>query len=160
MKNLEDLFKKQLIKLHSIEEQMIEALPKMIDKAKDEELKQALSDHLSETKNQKSRLEEIFTDLDLNLKDKKCKSMEAMISEAEKNIKDAVDEDLKHVGIIADAQNMEHYEISGYGTAVRFAKELGHSTIAHKLQTTLDEEHEADQKLNRIAENRLNRKAK
>ena len=62
--------------------------------------------------------------------------------------------------MIAEAQRVEHYEISGYGTAVRYAKELGHKDVAKKLQKTLDEEYDADKKLNDLAENRLNKKAK
>ena len=61
--------------------------------------------------------------------------------------------------MIAEAQRVEHYEISGYGTAVRYAKELGHSEIAEKLKMTLDEEYNADKTLNDLAENRLNQKA-
>ena len=63
-------------------------------------------------------------------------------------------------GLIAEAQRVEHYEISGYGTAVRFAKELGYDDIASKLQKTLDEEYKADDLLTNMAEDRLNRQAK
>lgn len=60
---------------------------------------------------------------------------------------------------IAEAQRVEHYEISGYGTAVRYAKELGHDDIAYKLQETLDEEYAANENLNDLAEDRLNKEA-
>lgn len=62
-------------------------------------------------------------------------------------------------GLIAKAQRIEHYEISGYGTAVRYAKELGLREIAEKLQETLNEEYDANNTLDEIAENRINRKA-
>jgi len=62
-------------------------------------------------------------------------------------------------GLIAEAQRVEHYEISGYGTVVRYAIELGHDDVAVKLQKMLDEEYAADEKLNKLAENRLNQKA-
>ena len=62
-------------------------------------------------------------------------------------------------GIIAEEKGIEHYEIAGYGTAVRYAKELGYDNIASKLQKTLDEEYDANGKLNKLAENKLNKKA-
>ncbi len=85
--------------------------------------------------------------------------MEGLIKEAEGFIKEVTDNELKDVGLIAEAQRIEHYEISGYGTAVRYAKELGHDTIVTKLQETLNEEYNCDEKLTDMAEGRLNRKA-
>jgi len=160
MKNLKELFEHQLKDLYSAEKQLIEALPKMESNANDSELKEAFGSHLEETKGQKKRLEEICEELDIDPNGEKCKAMEGLIKEAEGFIDEAGDDDVMDAGLIAEAQRVEHYEISGYGTAVRYAKELGHDDIAEKLQETLDEEYEADQALNDLAENRLNRKAK
>ncbi len=85
--------------------------------------------------------------------------MEGLIKEAEGFIKEKPDTDVLNAGLIAEAQRIEHYEISGYGTAVRYAKELGHDKAAKTLKSTLDEEYAADEKLNKMAEGRLNRKA-
>lgn len=86
--------------------------------------------------------------------------MKGLIKEAEDFMKEAGNDDVLNAGMIAEAQRVEHYEISGYGTAVRYAKELGHEDIAKKLQKTLDEEYNADKTLNDLAEKRLNAKAK
>ena len=160
MKNLEELFEHQLKDLYSAEDQLTKALPKMAKKAKDEKLKKAIEDHLEETKEQKNRLEEICEELDIDPKGETCKAMEGLIKEAEDFMDEVDDDDVLNAGMIAEAQRVEHYEISGYGTAVRYAKELGHKDIANKLQKTLDEEYNADKKLNDLAENRLNAKAK
>lgn len=160
MKNLKELFEHQLKDLYSAESQLIEALPKMVKNAADSKLKKSFEDHLKETKEHKSRLEEICKSLDIKPGGEKCKAMEGLIKEAEGFIKEADNDDIMNVGLIAEAQRVEHYEISGYGTAVRFAKELGHKDIASKLQQTLDEEYDADNKLDKLAENRLNEKAK
>lgn len=159
MKTLEDLFEHQLKDLYSAESQLIKALPKMAKKATDNKLKKAFEDHLEETKNQKKRLEEVCKELKIDPKGETCKAMEGLIKEAESFIKEKKDEDVNNAGLIAEAQRIEHYEISGYGTAVRYAKELGHDKIASKLKETLDEEYGADEKLNKMAEERLNRKA-
>jgi len=160
MKNLQGLFEHQLKDLYNAESQLITALPKMAKKATDKKLKDAFEKHLDETKNQKLRLEEICDDLGIEPSGEKCKAMEGLIKEAEGFMDEAENEDIMDVGLISEAQRVEHYEISGYGTAVRFAKELGHKDIAEKLQKTLDEEYNADNKLDKMAENRLNEKAK
>lgn len=159
MKNLEELFEHQLQDLYSAEDQLTDALPKMVKNAKDAKLKKAFEDHLEETKNHKKRLEDICKELKIDPKGEKCKAMEGLIKEAEGFLKEDLTDDVKNAGMIAEAQRVEHYEISGYGTAVRYAKELGHKDIAAKLKKTLDEEYNADKTLNDLAENRLNKKA-
>ena len=159
MKTLEDLFEHQLKDLYSAEQQLLKALPKMVASATDSKLKKAFEDHLEETKKQKKRLEEVCEELKIDPKGETCKAMEGLIKEAESFIKEKKDEDVNNAGLIAEAQRVEHYEISGYGTAIRYAKELGHDSIASKLKETLDEEYGADEKLNKMAESRLNRKA-
>ena len=159
MKTLEDLFEHQLKDLYSAEKQLIEALPKMVDNAQDAKLKKAFEDHLKETKNHKKRLEDVCGKLDINPEGETCKAMQGLIKEAEGFIKEKPDPAVMDAGLIAKAQRVEHYEISGYGTAVRYAKELGHDKIASILKETLDEEYSADDKLTKMAEGRLNRKA-
>jgi len=160
MKNLEELFEHQLKDLYSAEAQLIEALPKMVKAAHDSKLKKAFEGHLEETKTHKQRIEEICEELSIKPGGEKCKAMEGLVKEAQSMIDEKADPDVKDAGLIAEAQRVEHYEISGYGTAVRFAKELGHDSIAKKLQKTLDEEYKADQKLDDLAEQRINKKAK
>ncbi len=158
MKTLEDLFEHQLQDLYSAEKQLLKALPKMAESAKDDKLKKAFESHLKETEKHEQRLLEICEELDIDPEGEKCKAMEGLIKEAEGFIKEKKDDDVHNAGLIAEAQRVEHYEISAYGTAVRYAKELGHKKIATKLKKTLDEEYGADQKLNDMAEQRLNRK--
>ena len=159
MKNLQELFEHQLKDLHSAEDQLIKALPKLAKKAKDDALRKALEKHLEETKEHKSRLEKIGKDIGIDVKGETCKGMKGLIEETESMMKELKNDEVKNAGIIADAQRVEHYEISGYGTAVRYAKELGYDDIAKTLQTTLDEEYHADKVLNDVAEKRLNREA-
>lgn len=159
MKTLKDLFEHQLQDLYSAENQLIDALPKMLDKASDAELKQTFENHLIETKEHKKRLEAICDELEISPEGETCKAMQGLIKEAKSFIEEANDEDVTDAGLIAEAQRVEHYEISGYGTAARYAKELGYYAIAERLQKTLDEEYSADNKLTDLAESRLNRKA-
>lgn len=159
MKTLKDLFEHQLKDLYSAETQLVEALPKMAEKATDRQLKNAFETHLEQTKEQKNRLENICRELNIAPSGETCKAKEGLIREAKSFIEEVEDDEVMDAGLIAEAQRVEHYEIAGYGTAVRYAKELGHQDIAEKLQATLDEEYEADNKLDKLAEGRLNKRA-
>ena len=134
MKTLEDLFEHQLKDLYSAEKQLIEALPKMVKKANDSKLQKAFEDHLEETKTHKTRLEEICDDLDIKPTGETCKAMKGLVEESKSFMDEARDETVMDAGLIAEAQRVEHYEISGYGTAVRYAKELGHDSIAKNIK--------------------------
>lgn len=160
MKNLKDLFEHELKDLYSAENQLLRALPKLKDHASDSKLKKAFEKHLKETEGHVKRLQEICDELGIKPTGETCKAMQGLVKEAESFLEEDADKDVMDAGLIAEAQRVEHYEISGYGTAVRFAKELGFDDIASKLQKTLDEEYKADDLLTEMAEDRLNRKAK
>lgn len=160
MKNLKDLFEHQLKDLYSAENQILEALPKMQKSANDDKLKKAFEKHLKETQGQVKRLEEICDKLGIKPTGETCKAMKGLVKEAESFLEEDAEKDVRDAGLIAEAQRVEHYEISGYGTAIRYAKELGHDDIASKLQKTLDEEYKTDESLTKMAEARLNKKAK
>lgn len=159
MKNLRDLFEHQLQDLYSAETQLLDALPTMAKKATDKQLKKAFEDHLEQTRGQKERLVKICKELGVDPEGEKCLAMEGLIREAEHFLEEDLEDAVLNAGLIAEAQRVEHYEISGYGTAVRYARELGLKEIAATLQETLDEEYEADQKLDNLAEMRLNEEA-
>lgn len=160
MKKLKDLFEHQLKDLYSAESQLADALPKMAKNASDDKLKSAFEKHLEETKNHKKRLEEICDTLGIKPTGEECKAMKGLIKEAESFLEEDAEKDVRDAGLIAEAQRVEHYEISGYGTAARYATELGHDDIASKLKETLSEEYKTDDLLTDLAEDRVNRKAK
>ena len=160
LRNLEDLVHHQLKDIYRAETQLIKALPKMHDKASDQKLKQAFAKHLEETKEHVNRLENIAGELGLSLSGETCKAMQGLIEEAKSFISEDAESHIRDAGIIADAQRIEHYEISAYGTVVEYAKALGSNKIATLLQKTLDEESKADSTLSEIAVNNVNKKAK
>lgn len=159
LKNLDELLQHELKDLYSAEKQLLEALPKMAEKAADPKLKQAFESHLEETKIQKERLEKVCDLLGINPGRMKCKAMEGLIEEGEDMIDEKATPETKDAGLIASAQRIEHYEISGYGTAAHFAEFLGHAEAAKLLNETLKEEQNADTKLNKLAKSSINKKA-
>jgi ferritin-like metal-binding protein YciE len=154
--NLHDLYVEQLRDLHSAENQILKALPKMIKKTTHPELKAALQEHEKITDKQVQRLETIFQELGEKATGHKCKGMAGLLEEGEEALKDFKDGDVLDAAIIASAQRVEHYEIAGYGTVRSMANMLGFDRQADLLQETLDEEGEADDKLTGLAERVVN----
>jgi ferritin-like metal-binding protein YciE len=149
--SLRELYVEQLQDLYDAEHQIIKALPKMIDAAQAEELKDALNEHLDVTKEQASRLEQIFKGLGEKAKGDKCKGMQGVIQEGSDLIGKIEDVNVRDAAIIASAQRVEHYEMAGYGTARTYAELLDEQEARDLLQQTLDEEEEADQVLTTLA---------
>ena len=151
LENLQQLFLKELRDLYSAENQITEALPKLIDAAQHSELKNALQEHLNVTQTQISRLEQIFQQLNEKATGETCKGMKGLIKEGDEIVSQGGDPSTVDAGIISAAQRVEHYEMAGYGTVRTYAELLGYDEMARLLQQTLDEEEEADQTLTQIA---------
>jgi ferritin-like metal-binding protein YciE len=149
--NLHQLFEHEIQDLHSAENQIIDALPKMISMATHTELKTALRDHLQVTKEQLQRLDAIIEELSLKKPAKTCEGVKGIIAEGEKSLKEIKSDSTRDAAIIAAAQRVEHYEMAGYGTAAEYAKQLGFDEVAHTLHDILEEEKEADTSLNTLA---------
>lgn len=159
LKTLEDLFYHELRDLYSAESQLIDALPKMVKEVSNSDLRNALENHLEETKQHKQRLEEISKQLDIKIEGETCHAMKGLIREAKSFISEDADPEVMDAGIIADAQRVEHYEIAAYGTAIEFAKQIGKNDIADKLYKTLEDERSADTKLTALAKRQVNLEA-
>ena len=149
--SLKELYLEQLKDLYDAEHQIIKALPKLVEQASSEDLKEALNEHLEITKEQASRIEQIFEGMGEKAKAEKCKGMQGVIAEGDELTGKVEDPDVCDAAIIAAAQRVEHYEMAGYGTARTFAEQLGEDEAADLLQQTLDEEKEADEKLTELA---------
>ncbi|HEX7015258.1 MAG TPA: ferritin-like domain-containing protein [Cyclobacteriaceae bacterium] len=156
---LQKLFTDELKDIYWAEKALVKAIPKMIKKATSEELIQALESHLAETEDHVSRVEEVFSELGLEPRTKKCEAMEGLIAEAESVMKDAEDGVMLDAAIIASAQKVEHYEIASYGTLRTFAQTLGLKNAVQVLEQTLTEEKAADEKLTEVAESSINMQA-
>ena len=151
VKTMQDLFVTELRDIYHAEKQLVKALPKMAKAATHPELKQAFESHLEETRGQVDRLDQVFESLDLAKRAKKCEAMEGLLEEARSTMEEIEDDQVLDVGMIINAQKVEHYEIAGYGSLVALATQLGHADVAKLLRETLQEEKAADEKLNQIA---------
>lgn len=154
--SLTKLYVHQLQDLYSAEEQILEALPRMIENTKHAELKKGFQQHYQQTEQQKQRLEQIFQDLGEEPGEKNCKGMEGLLEEGDESTTEFQDSDVLDAALIAAAQRVEHYEMAGYGCARTYAHMLGFAEHAALLQRTLDEEGDTDHKLTDLAERVVN----
>ena len=149
---LRKLYVDELKDLYSAENQLIKAIPKMAKATDSEELRAAFEEHLKQTREHVSRLEEIFADLEESPKGKKCRGMEELIEEGSEMIEEDPEPAELNAGLIAAAQRVEHYEIAGYGCVRTYASLLGEKSAASLLEKTLEEEKATDEKLTEISE--------
>jgi ferritin-like metal-binding protein YciE len=150
--SLRELYVDELRDLYNAETQLVKALPKLAKASSNDRLRQGFEEHLRQTSEQVSRLEQIFEQLGEKPSGKKCVGMEGLIKEGSQFLKEDFADEVKDAGIIGAAQRVEHYEIAGYGTVRAFAELLGESEHVSLLEQTLNEEKETDEKLTQLAE--------
>ena len=159
IKKMDDLFVHTLRDIYYAEQQIVKALPEMIEKASNSELKAAFKSHLEETKGHVKRVEEVFRMHGVEATGVDCPVIDGIIEEAEDIAGEVADKKVLDAALVAAAQAVEHYEMTRYGTLIAWAKELGRRDCAAVLQKNLDEEKAADKKLTGIAEARVNQLA-
>lgn len=159
IKNMNDLFVHMLRDIYYAEKQIVKALPDMVEKATDPQLKQGLQTHLRETENHVKRLEQVFQIIGQKAQGVDCPAIDGIIEEANDVAGEVADEAVLDAALIAAGQAVEHYEMTRYGTLIAWASQLGHRDCVALLQQTLDEEKATDKKLTAMAEGTVNRKA-
>jgi ferritin-like metal-binding protein YciE len=157
--SLQKLFLEELKDIYHAEKQLIQALPRLAKAADSSELQEAFTSHLRETKGHVQRLEQIFQDLGETARGKRCKGMEGLIEEGKEIMEQEGEAPVIDAALIAGAQRVEHYEIAAYGCLRTYARLLGHDKAVKLLEQTLEEEEAADEKLNSIAESKVNAQA-
>jgi ferritin-like metal-binding protein YciE len=159
IKSMDNLFTHTLQDIYYAENQILKALPEMVQKASNPQLKTAFKSHLEETKTHVKRLEDVFRMCGQDPKGVECPAIDGIIEEAQDVASDVDDKQVLDAALAAAAQAVEHYEMSRYGTLAAWAKQLGRMDCVGMLESTLKEEKAADQKLTDIAESQLNRQA-
>jgi ferritin-like metal-binding protein YciE len=159
IQTMDDLFVHTLRDIYYAENQIVKALPTMIDKAGDPELRDGFARHLKETEGHVRRLEEVFRLHGIEASGIDCPAIDGILEEADEVSGDVADSQVMDAALIAAAQAVEHYEMTRYGTLVAWARELGRQDCASLLQATLDEEKATDRKLTDIAAAKVNARA-
>lgn len=150
--SLQELLIEEIKDIYDAEKQLVKALPKMAKAATNSELKDGFNQHLEETKNHVTRLEQVFETLGEKPKGKTCKAMQGLVDEGGEAIDLDGPDAVRDACLIGAAQRVEHYEIAAYGTVRTLAETLGLSEVADLLQQTLDEEKKTDETLSEVAD--------
>jgi ferritin-like metal-binding protein YciE len=159
IKTMNDLFVHTLRDIYYAERQIVKALPDMVEKATDPQLKQGFQTHLRETENHVKRLEQVFQIVGQKAQGVDCPAIDGILKEANHVVGEVDNKSVLDAALIAAAQAVEHYEMTRYGTLIAWANELGRKDCVSLLQQTLDEEKATDKKLTSMAESQVNRKA-
>ncbi|HEX7795484.1 MAG TPA: ferritin-like domain-containing protein [Vicinamibacterales bacterium] len=155
--SLRALVIEELKDIYDAENRLTKAIPKLVKKSTNDQLKTALQDHLTQTEQHVSRIEQAFEHLDESAKAKSCAGMKGIIEEGDEHAGERYDHDgLRDAAIIGSAQRVEHYEIAAYGTVIAHARLLGLDDVVSLLEETLEEEKAANKKLTAIAESVVN----
>jgi len=156
---LHEAFVDELRDAYDAEKQLLKALPKLAKASNSEELRTAFTDHLEETRGHVERLEQVFASIDEKVRGKHCDGIAGIIEEGKSIMEEDFDADTMDACLIAAGQRSEHYEMAAYGTLAAWAKAMGHSEAAGLLNSILEEEKAADEKLSEIAEGGINQQA-
>jgi ferritin-like metal-binding protein YciE len=160
IQTMDDLLLHGLKDIYYAENQIVKSLPKLIEKSTNRDLSKGLQDHLAETKNQITRLDQVFQKLGQKPEGVKCPAIDGLIAEADEVAGEVADKDVLDAALVGSAQAVEHYEIARYGTLIAWAEAVGHDDIVRLLNTNLNEEKAADKKLSSVALRKgVNRKA-
>ena len=159
IRTMDDLFVHTLRDIYYAEQEILKALPTMIEKATNPQLRSGLEQHLAESRNHVRRVEQVFGMHGVEPKTLTCPAINGIIKEADEIAGEVDNKEVLDAALIAAAQAVEHYEITRYGALVAWAKQLGRSDCASVLHQNLEEEKAADQKLTRIAESKVNLEA-
>jgi len=156
IRSMDDLFMHTLKDIYYAENQITKALPKMMEKASNQQLKQGFEQHLRETEGHIRNLEQVFQMMNMEPKGVDCPAIDGIIEESDEIAGEVEDPKVLDAALIGPAQAVEHYEITRHGTLITWAQELGMSECADILKRNLAEEKATDQNLTELAESRIN----
>ena len=157
MKTLADAFEHTLKDVYFAENALTKALPKVIKAVSKPDFKNALEHHLDETHQQIKILDKVFSTIGKKPQGEKCDAIAGLIKETDGIIEEAESAVARNAALAAACQAVEHYEIARYGTLREWAKCLGNDEAHTLLTEILDMEKAANNKLNALAVDSLNK---
>src|ERR1700754_2732046 len=130
---LHDAFIDELRDAYDAEKQLLKALPKLAKSASNEELRDAFTSHLEETRGHVEKLEQVFASIEEKVRGKHCDGIAGIIEEGKSVMEEDFDDATMDACLIASGQRAEHYEMAAYETLIAWARVLGLSDAADLL---------------------------
>ena len=159
MKTMNDACLNMLQDIYYAERQILKALPKMAKAADSAKLKEGFMKHREETEHHVERLQQVFEQMGKRARGQTCEAINGIIEEGDEFVDEFEKGPVRDAALAANAQAVEHYEMSRYGTLIAWLKACGMNEQARLLEQTLQEERQADQMLSQVAMSDLNQKA-
>lgn len=148
---LQKLLLDELQDLYDAEKQLVKALPKVVKATANQELGDAIREHLEVTKGQVQRLEQAFAMLESRPKSRPCAGMRGLLEEGQHIMQEDMEAAAMDLALAGAARKVEHYEMVGYESVISLARQLGRKDAAQLLQETMSEEQQADRQLATIS---------
>ena len=159
MKSMNDLFLHFLQDIYYAEKQGLKALARVGKNVESEDFKEFVQEQHDQSQRHVESLEQVFETMGRRPRGKKCEAMDGLIKEVNEAISGGDRGSVLDAALIAGMQAMKHYEIARLGALKAWAKEMGNDKAVELLSGLVEEDKEADEDLNDIAEDRINPEA-
>ncbi len=148
IKNLNEKFLHGIGDIYDAEHQFLEAQQEMLPQANSTTVKTLLEQHIRETEQQITVLEQVFEALGESPEREKCAAAAGIVKENEKTLSEVSGNPaLVDLAISGGSSKVEHYEIANYRMLITGAEQMGHTEIARLLQKNLQQEEATAQKI-------------
>ena len=134
-----ELFVHELGAALTMEETILELLPKLEEKAQDSGLKRQLNQHYRETQGQVQNLRQVFSALGEKADRKRCPAIEGLEREGDQMLAQ-VDESLYDAVILSGVMETEHHEIAVYDGLIIKAEQMGDADVIALLNENIEQE--------------------
>jgi ferritin-like metal-binding protein YciE len=149
--NPKELFLHELGDILYVERKLADkVLPKLIDEVTDDEFRSGLENHLEETRQHVSNVEQVFEIFGEEPHAEECVGFEGLKKEHDELIEKSSSSLIDHIDLGAAART-ENYEIAAYEGLRRMAKAFGENEAVELLDTNLKQEKEALREVEKVA---------
>jgi ferritin-like metal-binding protein YciE len=134
-----ELFVHKLGAALTMEETILELLPKLEENARDSTLRKQLAQHYRETQGQVQNLRQVFSALGEKPDRRPCPAIEGLEKEADQML-GQVDESLYDAVILSGVMETEHHEIAVYDGLIIQAEQMGDADVIALLNENIEQE--------------------
>jgi ferritin-like metal-binding protein YciE len=151
IKTIQEKYLHELGDIYDAEQQFLKGQQEMLDNASDQQLKQMIQQHITQSEQQVRNLEAVFQALGEQPKAEKCPAAAGIVTEARQNIKEAGTDAIRNCLIGGAAAKVEHYEIASYRGLIQGAQAMGNQEVVRLLQQNLQQEEQTAQMIEQSA---------
>jgi len=151
IKTTQEKFLHELGDIYDAENRFLKAQQEMLKAATDATLKEGIEKHIAESEQQVANLEQVFELLGEKAKGEPCDAAKGIVTEGQKNLKEAGTDEIRDCLIGSSLTKVEHYEIVSYTGLIVGAEAMGNKEAVILLQKNLRQEEQTAQKLEKNA---------